>query len=163
MFKNRVIKFLLCCLVFLFSAIYVQAAIISESNIYTKIQSLQKLAGQDYISLINKSEMIGNRLDSFNLASSQYKNTVYLALEKLNNIPSQIDVIKNSSDFSDSDKQIQINSLMQEADSVLYDLDAQTMNYLFSLKYYMPSITYKRYVKKFQEFYNSLNLTGASI
>ncbi|HIS88135.1 TPA: hypothetical protein IAA87_01740, partial [Candidatus Avigastranaerophilus faecigallinarum] len=66
---------------------------------------------------------------------------------------------KNSSDFSDSDKAIQINKLYQDADAALYNFDSQTLNYLFSLRSIMPSISYQRYTKKFQEFYNGIGLT----
>ncbi len=163
MLKSIFTKILLSCFLLFCFMLNVHAAVTSDSNIYQKINSVKTLSQYDYISLINKTEMIGYRLDAFNIATSQYKNTLMLTLEKLNNIPYQIRVIRSSSDISDSDKKIQINNLYNDADAALYNLDSQTMNYLFSVRNCMPTLTYKKYLKKFQELYNSQKLTNANI
>ncbi|MCD7740072.1 MAG: hypothetical protein LUH11_01830 [Candidatus Gastranaerophilales bacterium] len=161
--KNNFIKILVTCCLFFMMVLNVQAAITSDANIYQKINSLQTLSQYDFISLINKTEMIGNRLDAFNITTSQYKNTIIQTLERLNNIPSQVTAIKSSSDISDSDKQVQINNLYNNADTDLYNLDSQTMNYLYSLRNCMPTITYKKFLNKFLDLYNSQNLTNSVI
>lgn len=163
MLKTRILKFLLLFFAFFAFVLNANATISSEYDINRKMEQLREIAQYDYISLINKNELIGYTLDSFNMASSQYKNSAYLAIEHFNSILSQIDTIKNSSDFSDSDKQLQISKLYQDADATLYNLDSQTMNYLFSIRNFMPSITYQRFVKKFQAFYNEFQLTNNEI
>ena len=157
--KNRLLKiFFLVFALFAF-VLNANAVVSSVADINKKIVDLKKISQYDYNSLVNKNELIGYRLDSFNMASAQYKNSANLVVDNFNNIIFQINTIKNSSDFSDSDKQVQINKLYQDADAALYNLDSQTMNYLFSLRTIMPTITYQRYVKKFQEFYNGIGLT----
>ncbi len=161
--KNRILSFLLTSVLFLALAMNANAALTTESNINTKLSSLNSIAQYNCISLVNKSELIGYRLQNFNFATSQYQNTARLAAEKVNNIINQISIIRESSDFSDSDKEIQVNNMLQEADTALYDLDARTIDYLYSLRTNMPTITYRKYVKKFLEFYNSKNITNAQI
>lgn len=163
MLKTKVLKFLLLFVAFFAFVLNANAMISSESDMYRKLGQLKTIAQFDYLSLVNKNELIGYRLESFNMASSQYKNSANLVVENFNNILSQINTIRNSSDFSDSDKQMQISKLYQEADTILYNLDSQTINYLFSLRSFMPPITYQRYLKKFQAFYNELQLTNNEI
>ncbi len=161
--KSKVLKVLFLLFAFLSCHLTASAVISSESDMMRKINQLKTISQYDYISLVNKNELIGYRLDSFNMASSQYKNSTKLVIDNFNSILFQIDTVRNSSDFSDSDKQIQINKLYQDADSALYNLDSQTINYLFSLRDFMPPITYQRYVKKFQSFYNEFQLTNNEI
>lgn len=161
--KSKFLKVLFLLLAFFFCHLNASAVISSEADMMRKINQLKTLSQYDYLSLVNKNELIGYRLDSFNMASSQYKNSTKLVIDNFNSILFQIDTVRNSSDFSDSDKQIQINKLYQDADSALYNLDSQTINYLFSLRTFMPPITYQRYVKKFQSFYNEFQLTNNEI
>lgn len=157
--KNNFLKiFFLIFSLFAF-VLNASAIVSSEADINRKIVQLKKLSQYDYNSIVNKNELIGYRLNNFNMATAQYKNSANLVVDNFNNIIFQINTIKNSSDFSDSDKAIQINKLYQDADAALYNFDSQTLNYLFSLRSIMPSISYQRYTKKFQEFYNGIGLT----
>ncbi len=157
--KNKFLKiFFLIFSLFAF-VLNASAIVSSEADINRKIVQLKKLSQYDYNSIVNKNELIGYRLNNFNMATAQYKNSANLVVDNFNNIIFQINTIKNSSDFSDSDKAIQINKLYQDADAALYNFDSQTLNYLFSLRSIMPSISYQRYTKKFQEFYNGIGLT----
>ena len=113
--------------------------------------------------MVNKNELIGEIRSSFDMSTMQYKNNAGITAESLRNILRQIDIVKNSADFSDSDKNLQISKLYQDADSALYDLDSKTINYLMEVQRIMPTITYQRYVKKFLEQYNQMNLTGSQL
>lgn len=139
------------------------AYIASEYDIQRKVEQLQQLSEFDFLSLINKNELIGYRLDSFNMSCMFYSNSVRVVAENLNNILKQIELVKNSSDYSDTEKNMQISKLYQNADTALFELDSKTMSYLMDIRMGMPTITYDRYVKKFREYYNSLDLTGATI
>lgn len=162
--KNKLFTFFsLVILGFCFCFIQANAAILSESDLIQKTQQVQSLCDYDFISLINKSEMIGYRMESFQLATSQYQNTVRVTADKLRSLQSQINIIRMSSDFSDGDKQMQYNNVYQEADAALYNLNTKTIEYLTEQRRVMPFITYKRFVNKFQDLYNSLNLTNSSI
>ncbi len=161
--KNKFLKILFLFTIFFVFCLNANAIISSESDIINKINQLQVISDYDYISMVNKNELIGYRLDSFNMASSQYKNSARQVIDNFKNLLFQMDTIKNSSDFSDSDKDVQIKKLYQEADSALYTLDSQTLNYLFSIRDFMPPITYQRYVKKFQAFYNDFHFTDGQI
>ncbi len=161
--KNKFLKILFLFTAFFSFCLSANALISSEADILNKINQLQVISDYDYISMVNKNELIGYRLDSFNMASYQYKNSAKQVIDNFKNLLFQMDTIKNSSDFSDSDKDVQIKKLYQEADSALYTLDSQTLNYLFSLRDFMPPITYQRYVKKFQAFYNDFHLTDGQI
>lgn len=162
MIKNM-FKFILPVLLLLGCFLQAEAAIMSEYDISFKKGQLQELAQYDYISFINKNELIGYRLDGFNMATSQYKNAVMITLERLNKNLAQIEIINNSTDFSDSDKQVQLNNIYQDSDAALYDLDSKSINYVFSLKNTMPSITFNRFAKRFIEFYNSFQLTNSQL
>ena len=157
--KSKLSKFLLLFISFFFFILSANALVNSSSDINAKIIKLNKIAQYDYNSFVNKNELIGYRLSNFNMLTSQYQNSAKQSVDNLNNIVFQIDTIRNSSDFSDSDKELQINKLYQDADTTLYNFDSQTLNYIFSLRNVMPSISYQRFAKKFQEFYNEIQLT----
>lgn len=161
--KNKILSLLLLCFTFFTFVLSACSAIFSTGEILAKQTKLKTLAAFDYSSFVNKHELVGYRLSSFNMASSQHKNSAMIASDTLSNLVEQINYIENSADYSDSEKQVQIYKLYQEADSVLYDLDSKTINYLFSLRDIMPSLTYDRFVKKFQDYYNSMQLTNAPI
>ena len=75
----------------------------------------------------------------------------------------QINSINQSSEFSDSDKSMQIARIYQEATTDLYNMDTQTINFMIGLNQFMPTITYSRFVKKYQEFYNGLDITNTDL
>lgn len=161
--KKNLFKLLLPIVMLFAFILQVEATIMSEYDIRMKKEQLHTIAQYDYIDLINKNELIGYRLDSFNMATSQYKNAAMIAAERLNKNLAQIDIVNNSTDFSDSDKQVQINNIYQDSDAALYDLDSQSINYIYSLRNTMPSISFNRFAKKFIEFYNSFQLTNSQI
>lgn len=161
--KTKLLSLLLLCFTFFVFVLSSDAAIRSTGEIYAKKAKLQTLSSYDFMSFVNKNELIGYRFGEFNMASSQYKNSVSMAIDSLNSIIDQIKYIENSADYSNSDKQVQISRLYQDADSVLYDLDSKTITYLTSVRDFMPTLTYSRFVKKFQTFYNQMQFTTTQI
>ena len=117
----------------------------------------------DYISFINKADVVGYRLSSFEMQNANYKNQARMNIENLNNILIQLNDVRNSLELSDTDKNMQVAKLYQQATNILFGMDNVTMNYLMSLNTIMPTITYERFVKRFQDFYNGLNLTNADV
>lgn len=141
----------------------VNAQINSEADIYQKIGQLNILIQQDFVEFVNKSDLVGYRLESFKMSSSNYKNVARMTVEKLGKMLEQINSINQSSEFSDSDKAMQIAKIYQDATTDLYNMDTQTINYMISLNQFMPTITYSRFVKKYQDFYNDLDITNTDL
>ncbi len=139
------------------------AYINSESDIQYKINQIYSLCQTDFFQFINKSELIGYRLSNFEMQSQQYKNTANATAQRLNGIITQINLVKNSSDFTDSEKTMQINKLYQDAETILIDLNNSTVNYIFNVRMPLPSISYQRYSKKFIDYYNSFHFTDSQL
>lgn len=151
------------CLMFFFAISSVQAAIYSPTDVDIATQKMYKLANTNLLDLINKNELIGYRLEAFNMSTLQYQTYARSVAEGLLNIRSRIDTIENSADYSDTEKEMQISQLYQEADRSLSEVASKTVWYLMELENAMPTITYQRYLKKFQEFYNELNIANNPI
>ena len=146
------------CIVFFSAISTVEAVVYSEYDIDVAIQKMNELASRDLLSFVNRNELIGFRLENVNMATMQYQTTVKATADSLVNMRNRIDIVKNSADFSDSEKNMQINQIYQEADASISNTTSKTVMYLIELRNSMPTITYQRYVKKFQEYYNQLNL-----
>lgn len=153
----------LICLMFFFAITTAQAAIYSVNDIDVATQKMYKLSDTNLLDLVNKNELIGYRLDAFNMSTLQYQTYARSVAEGLLNIRSRIDTIENSADYSDTEKNMQINQLYQEADKSLSEVASKTVWYLMELESSMPTITYQRYLKKFQEYYNELNIANKQI
>lgn len=134
------------------------AAILSNADIYRNTTKLKELYDYDFSTLVNKSELVGMRADSFNIQTEQYKNSVYNAQTQLQNKLQRLQVIENSIDYSDSEKDMQKSQVYQEVSVILADLNTYTYNYVYQLEYVMPTITYQRFSKKFLEYYKSLEI-----
>ncbi len=144
-------------------ALNAKAVINSQYEIQYKIEKLKELSSFDYISLINKNDLIGYRLEGFNMSCRYYMNNVIATTNVLENIIKQLDIVNNSTDYSNTEKTMQTSKLYQDANTALNDLDIKTMNYLIEIRNYMPTMTYQRYLKKFQEYYNDLGLSGSIV
>jgi len=153
----------LTCILLFSAVVDVQAAIRNRQDMMIAAQKLQQLQQFDFLSLVNRNELIGYRLDEFNMSTMQYKANVTTVLNSLVNISRRMDTVMNSADFSDTEKQMQMNQLLQEADVAVSDINVKSVTYLMLLKNSMPTITYSRYVKRFQEYYNSLDITNDDI
>lgn len=162
--KTKLYKLLLLVVFFCMSLfVPVNATVTSEYDIQTKISQVQQLATYDYSQMVNKTDLIGYRRANFNMYISQYSTTANMTVEQLRTILSQIQLLQNSSEISDSDKRMQYNNLYMDADKILYNLDNQSVNFLASCKNTMPTITYQKFVKRFLAYYNSLQITNNAL
>lgn len=162
--KNRILTLIFAVVFSLFSfALYADAQIRTDSDIFYKRNQLQVIVNQDFMSFINKNEMIGSRKDSFNIDTQFYKNYVYGLIEKINKSTQQMEIIRSSQELSDTDKMMQINNIYQDIDYSMYDLDSKTINYLLNCKKSMPTLTFQTFAKKFQDFYNNFKFTNNRI
>lgn len=148
---------------FAFCVQSVFATVYSNADVYDKIDKLNTIYNADFNSFINKSELIGYRLIGYEMAVTNYKNNVRMNIENLNNTLIQIQKIRNSVEISDTDKNIQIAKMYQDATNLMFSFDNVTSSFLISLNQYMPSITYGKFLKKYQSFYNELNITNADL
>lgn len=158
--------FSILCITFLMMfglAIKANASIESPDDIKYRVEQLREFSQFDLLSLINKGELIGWRLDSYKMTTQFYINSVVVATDNLDNILNQIDLVINSTEYSDTEKSMQIRKLYADAQKTLYELDTRTISYMMELKNSVPTITYERYAQKFQEIYNNLQLTGNNL
>jgi hypothetical protein len=124
-----------------------------------KVTLLNTLYQFDFMSLVNKNEMIGFRSDNYNMAVLQYKNSVKSTSDRITTLINQANMVQQSLEFSNSDKQVQLGRLYGDADLALGELDVKTTTFVTSLRNLMPSLTYQKFVKKFQEYYYSLGIS----
>ena len=162
--KTKLLNILLTVVLFLtFLVMPANAIVTSEYDVLAKISQVQQLATYDYSQLVNKTDLIGFRRANFNMFIAQYQTTANMTTEQLRTIISQLQLLKNSSEMTDSDKKMQMNNLYLDADKILYNLDNQTVNFLASCKNTMPTITYQKFVKHFLEYYNSMQITNNTL
>ena len=157
--KKKLIGLLLTGMLVLASSVNAYAIISSTSELAYKADLLNQYSSMDLMSFINKSDLIGFRLQNYEMLTSQYQNQAKQAEENLRSIEKEIEVIQITSEIAETEKMMQINRLYQEADAILYDLDSKTTQYVYAIRRFMPTITYDRYVKKLMEYYSNLHLT----
>ncbi len=162
-------KKLLGIIIFTFLAIFSLTAnsafalVFSQDEALDTIDKLDTIASADLFSMVNKSELIGIRYENFTMLTKQYQSEVLGTANLLRDKLNKINIILNSADYSDTEKQMQSNALYQEINLALNTIDTRTMNYIFALRDYMPSITYQRYNKRFSEYYNSFDITDTKV
>ncbi len=161
---NKIFTFLLAVVFSLCTfALTANAQISSINDMIYKKNQLQQIYNTDFLSFINKNEMIGYRLNSFNMDTQFYKNNVKGVIEKIDNSVRQIQLIQNSADISDTEKSMQIGQIYQDIDISLYDLDAKTITFISNCRHSMPTITFQRFSKKFENFYNSFRISTTQV
>ncbi len=151
--------FTVFALMLTFVCLNANAIVNNDAELQSKIDTLSTLQMCEPISFVNKSELIGYRLADFNMRASNQRHNVELTKNELMNIMNQINLVRNSSEFSNSDKSMHISKLYQDADRSLYDLDNKTREYLYDVRMTMPTLTYKKFVKEYREYYNALHVT----
>ena len=135
----------------------VQAYIKDQADLAIKIESLEALRDYDTLTLINKADLIGNRLDDFNSARAAYNSSLNYSIDQLYQIQNEINKIQNSG-LSADEKMMQTQRLYQDANTIITSVNNQASMYMNRISYSMPMLTYDKYRKKFWEFYSSLGL-----
>lgn len=153
---------LICLLVFSLCGDAI-AAVYSQADINNVSHKLMQVSTMDMMSFINKSDLVGYRYTNFQMQTEQYKRSMSATITNLQSISNRINIVKNSIDFSDSEKEMQTRQLYQEADTAINSVNTLTINYLIGLKQSMPTITYQKFVRKFQEYYNGLKIDSNNI
>ena len=148
----------ICLLVFALP-LTANAAVRSEGDAITKMNKVQTIVDYDFYSFFNKSELIGNNLTNYNISTSQYKQAARSTKELINSSLSQAKMLRDSIDLTTEDRDLKMRKIYQDIDAALYSLDSQTLSYIFAMRNIMPTITYQRFVKRFEAFYNSRGLT----
>lgn len=153
----------LVCLLFFSAITDANAAINNKYELRAAADKVSEIARYDVLSFVNKNELIGYMLDNFNLRAMDYQRIAQYHAENMYGYITQIEIIENSVDFSDTEKEMKCRQFYQYADTSLADLNSKTISYLVGLRDMMPTITYQRYVKRFLDYYNDLNLTETDI
>ena len=128
------------------------ASVNSVEKANLKLAQLDSITSYNFIGLVNKNELIGEYLNNFNLKTEQYKNEVSLARENVRNIINQIEYV-NKEEITDEEKNFKLNKLYKDIDAILFQTDSLTVQYIYSLQMFMPSLTYQRYAKDFRAVY----------
>lgn len=155
------LKKLFCfvCLLVFALPLAANAAVRSEGEAMTKMNQVQTIIDYDFYSFFNKSELIGNNLVNYNISTSQYKQAARSTKELISSSLSQAKMLRDAIDLTPEDRELKMRKIYQDIDAALYSLDSQTLSYIFAMRNIMPTITYQRFVKRFEAFYNSLGLT----
>lgn len=161
--RKKLASILLTAVLMFSFAISALAAMSSIRDIEVKVNGLNQLSSFNINSFVNKSDMIGDRLQNFNLATAQYQNSVIMTKESLKAILNQIQFIQNAKDITSVERATQLNRLYQDAEAALYDVDSKTLQYLYSVKPLMPTVTYQKFNKRFKAYYQDLNISNSNI
>ena len=142
---------------FLFIPVF--ADVSNDRDIQDAVAKLNGIVSMNPYSLFNKSELIGYRRDQFEMSTNHYKSRVAAARDRITNLRYQVKSVKNDINISDEERSTKIDGSMQEINGYLAEVDSLTFSYLNEIRWFMPSLTYQRYYKKFQQYYNYLNVT----
>lgn len=134
------------------------AAVETKEDLNKKIQAVESLYKKDFTTMYQKNAVFGITADKFDMTTQHYKNNVSSALRKLTFIQKELNNIDANKNFTKEQKVMEEQSKLQDADDVLFELENKTFNYIESLMFILPSLTYQQYTKKFKEYYNQLNL-----
>ncbi len=135
-----------------FTAYNAFAAVQSVSDINNKIIAIEKVQNMDFTTMYNKTDLIGQNRDNFKMAADNYKRFAQMTAGKLRTIQNEI------GNASSGGTSTSVSNLYYDADNVIYEFNNKTNAFLAELELFMPSITYQKFVKKFNTYYNSLNI-----
>ena len=101
--KRKIFNIIFCVFMFIFgSYMSAMAVVSSQYDIQQAVNKLNELSSYNCISLINKNELIGYKLDNFNMLTDEYQKSVIAARDSIVQGLNKIELIQNSTDFSDS-------------------------------------------------------------
>ena len=158
--KNKISAIFLSLSLFFVFAVNAFAAINSVSDIEAKKTKISTIVSSDYSKFYNKTEIIGNRLNMFQMNTEKYKSEVQQVESRLNRIIEQINFIQ-SADIPG--KEVEIKKLYQDAEDALQDIDSKTLQYLSTVRTGLPTLTYNKFVKNFINFYNGVNISNKTL
>jgi hypothetical protein len=139
------------------------ATVNDVEDLSTEMSKIQNLNNTSFNTFFNRSEVIGTALSNFNIKTSEFKLQNKRTLESLRKIKENIESIENSDEFSDSDKEVKITELIQNANQEIDQTGGYATEYLAKVRYTLPTLTYQRFEKQFIDYYNSLDINGSYI
>lgn len=135
-----------------------EAYIGSEQDLSITIQKLQKLRSSDISSFMNKGELIGYRLEDFNMVYNAYISSVSHSIEQLVELQGEIEKFKNMAGIEEKERYAQIEKLYQSANTIVSGINTETSNFVYNSSRPMPTMTYDKFKKKFWAYYYSLGI-----
>lgn len=159
LFKNL----LIVSLTFLCLNTFVFADVKNVAELQREITKVEKLKNTNFNSFFNKSEVIGNTLNSFNMRTSEYKMQLERISQTLIKNKEGISAVEKSEEFSDSEKKEKVMQMIEKANYELDQVGIQSVYYIQGVSGYLPSISYNRFQKTFIEYYNRLSINGSKI
>ncbi|MBQ3640458.1 hypothetical protein II906_00765 [bacterium] len=154
---KKILGLIALFLSFLFVPVF--ADVSNDRDIQDAVAKLNGIVSMNPYSLFNKSELIGYRRDQFEMSTNHYKARVAAARDRISNLRSQLKSIKNDNSINEEEKSTKLDGSLQEINGYLAEVDSLTFAYLNEIRWFMPSLTYQRYYKKFQNYYSYLNIT----
>ena len=96
---KKILSLLSIVILMFFSSICnVQAAIMNEYELRAAADKVMDVANTDLLSMVYKNELIGYRLDTFQMRSQEYQRTAQYHSENLYALLNKIELINNSID-----------------------------------------------------------------
>lgn len=135
-----------------------EAYIQNVNDIQMTIQKLDDLRSTNISSFINRGEIIGNRLDDFNMIYNTYISYISAAIAQLDELKNDIYKFENMQGIEEQERFAQISKLYQTANTVVQNVHLQTNSFVYNASKPMPTITYDRFKKKFLSYYASLGI-----
>jgi len=160
--KKKAAAFFLTAVLMVSSALSAFAGVQSLEEIYSAAEGLGKMAECDLSGLIGSAELIGESKRFFNIAASQYKNLVKQGQENMLRQAAIIEQIQTYN-LPEDEKYAKINEHYQDADNIIYGINARSLEHLYGLERFMPTVSYQKYSKKFLNFYNGLHLSDTEL
>ena len=134
------------------------AYIANMQDLDYSIQKLQMLRTSNMSEYVKRGEIIGNRLNDFEMIHRTYISSIDSAISRLQKIKEDINNIETMSGISEKDKYAQIEDAFKDANIVIDEVNMRTNDFVVNSSRPMPTITYERFKKKFWAFYYSLGL-----
>lgn len=157
--KNKLFLIPVIAIMMLFGMVLkADAYIQNEYDIQVTMQKLEDLRNTDISSFVNRGEIIGTRLDDFNMIYSTYTSYLSAAIAQLGEIKNEIQKFNNMQGIQEQERFAQISKLYQTANTVVQNVNLQTNSFVYNSSKPMPTITYDRFKKKFMAYYFSLGI-----
>ena len=140
------------------SILSAEAYINSQEELHNSILKLYELRNFDSLSLINKNELIGERLANFNEARFTYNSALEASLHQLLLYEDELYELYKSEDANQQFIDIQVQRIYHDANSVVANVNNQAGDFLKNIRHIMPTVTYQKFRKKFYDYYQSVEL-----
>lgn len=161
--KNLLKSLFVVSLSFFFLGTQAYAVVTNADELSYEIEKVEELVNVDFGSFYNHSEMIGETLSKFHLATSEFRLANRRSLDNLNKIHEQLLNLEETDEVSDYEKEEKKNDLLQKANQELNLTSSEISSLISTLSRSMPSLTYRRFKESFIDYYNNLGINESYI